>query len=346
MRAMVTGACGFVGRHLVRELAESGYEVLATDRHDASPPHIIGDIEAGGRGEPKKRITIDGTTTELTLSDGIVYRGCNLLDGGRVAALVAEWRPGAVFHLAAQSSAAVSYTDPRGTLETNIFGTLNLLEAVRGCEGGPVRFLSVCSSEEYGRRTREEMPLTEESPIEPVSPYAVSKVAQGMLTLQYGITYGIETVVTRSFGHTGAGQTDRFVLPSFAKQCAAATDGLVEPVVRVGNLDVVRDFLDVRDVAVAYRALLERGVSGTVYNVCSGTGLKLRNALEELIRDAGGGIEVVTDPERLRPVDVPVMIGDNTALRRDTGWKVRVPTDRMLRDLFTYWKERIVAAMV
>lgn len=345
MRAMVTGACGFVGRHLVRELAENGYEVLATDRYDGPPPHIVGEIETG-LGEASELISIDGTTADLALPAAVAYRGCNLLDNGAIAALVEQWRPKAVVHLAAQSSAGVSYRDPRGTLETNIFGTLNLLEAVRGCGEGPIRFLSVCSSEEYGRRAREEMPLTEKSPVEPASPYAVSKAAQGMLSLQYGITYGIEAIVTRSFGHTGPGQTDRFVLPSFAKQCAAVDAGLAEPVVKVGNLDVVRDFLDVRDVVGAYRVLLENGSGGTVYNVCSGAGLNLKNALKELIRITGAGIDVVTDPERLRPVDVPVMIGDNARLRRDTGWEASVPVERMLRDLLSYWEERIAAAMV
>jgi GDP-4-dehydro-6-deoxy-D-mannose reductase len=344
MRAIVTGACGFVGRYLVRELADNGYEVLATDRYGEPPPHIVGEVETGAGGAAE-RIAIEGTTADLALPASVRYRGCNLLDSAAVAALAGEWRPQAVAHLAAQSSAGVSYRDPRGTLETNIFGTLNLLEAVRGCGGGPIRFLSVCSSEEYGRRARDDMPLTEESPVEPASPYAVSKAAQGMLSLQYGASYGIEAVVTRSFGHTGPGQTDRFVLPSFAKQCAAIGAGLAEPVVKVGNLDVVRDFLDVRDVVDAYRMLLEGGAGGTVYNVCSGAGLNLRSALEELIRIAGAKVDIVTDPERLRPVDVPLMIGDNARLRRDTEWRANVPIERMLRDLLSYWEERIAAAV-
>lgn len=346
MRAMVTGACGFAGRHLVRELAASGYEVLATDRYDGPYPYFVGEIETGA-GSEAERIAIDGTTADLAFPADVPYRNCDLLEEDAVATLVGEWRPRAVVHLAAQSSAGISFRHPRGTLETNIFGTLNLLEAVRRCGTGEgaVRFLSVCSSEEYGRRAGDEMPLGEGSPIEPASPYAVSKAAQGMLSLQYGLTYNIEVVVTRSFGHTGPGQTDRFVLPSFAKQCAAMEAGLTGPVVKVGNLDVVRDFLDVRDVVRAYRALLEHGTVGAVYNVCSGTGLNLKDALEELIRVAGAGIDVVTDPKRLRPVDVPVMIGDNAKLRRDTGWDVTVPTERMLRDLLEYWADRIHAAV-
>ncbi len=347
MRTIVTGACGFVGRYLVRELAAHGHEVLATDRYNEPPPCIIGEIETGGEGGIR-RVAIDGAAPPLLLPDGIPYSECNLLDAEAVAALVVGWHPQAIVHLAAQSSAGASFSDPRGTLETNIFCTLNLLEAARASENGdrPMRFLSVCSSEEYGRRSLEEMPLGEDSPIEPASPYAVSKAAQGMLSLQYGLTYGVEVIVTRSFGHTGPGQTDRFVLPAFAKQCAAVRAGVAPPVVKVGNLEVVRDFLDVRDVVRAYRALLERGSSGAVYNVCSGDGLSLGDALDSLIRMSGAEIEIMKDPERLRPVDVPVMIGDNTRLRRDTDWKTTVPHERMLRDLIEYWEERVAAAVV
>lgn len=346
MRTIVTGACGFVGRHLVRELVANGYEVLATDRYPEPPPCIIGEVETGGEGGIR-RVEIDGASSPLLLPEGILYRGCNLLDAQAVTALVGEWHPQAIVHLAAQSSAGASFSDPRGTLETNIFCTLNLLEATRSCEGmdRPVRFLSVCSSEEYGRRSLAEMPLGEDSPIEPASPYAVSKAAQGMLSLQYGLTYEIEVIVTRSFGHTGPGQTDRFVLPAFAKQCATIKAGVAPPVVKVGNLDVIRDFLDIRDVVCAYRALLECGSSGAVYNVCSGDGLSLGDALDSLIRMSGAGIEIVKDPERLRPVDVPVMIGDNTKLRHDTDWEATVTRERMLEDLLEYWEECIVTAL-
>jgi GDP-4-dehydro-6-deoxy-D-mannose reductase len=346
MRAIVTGACGFVGRHLVRELTANGYEVLATDLMDEPPPHIIGRLRTGD-GEDDDLPAIDGITERLALPAAVPYRGCNLLDAEAVSALVGEWRPRSILHLAAQSSAGHSFRDPRGTLETNLFGTLNLLEAVRATsgDGAPVRFLSVCSSEEYGRRSGSDMPLTEGGAVEPASPYAVSKVAQEMLSLQYGISYGIDAVVTRSFAHTGPGQTDRFVLPAFAKQCAAIKAGLGTPVVRVGNLDVVRDYLDVRDVVRAYRALVERGAAGAVYNVCSGKGIGLREALDSMIAFAGGGIDVETDPGRLRPVDVPVMIGDNTKIRVATGWEPVVGSDRMLAELLAYWEERIAAAL-
>jgi GDP-4-dehydro-6-deoxy-D-mannose reductase len=321
MRSLVTGASGFVGAHLVKELAAAGHEVIATDVVEPS-----------------------------ALPGGIVHRRCDLLDGGAVKALVADIRPDYVFHLAAQSSAARSFEEPRSTLETNVFGTLNVLESVRSlpylCPGtktrsGKVRVLSVGSSEEYGRRPRGAMPLGEGSPIEPVSPYAVSKAAQTMLALQYERSFEIDVVATRSFGHTGPGQDVRFVLPAFARQCAEIRAGMREPVVRVGNLEVVRDYLDVRDVVRAYRLIAEEAAEPGVYNVCSGKGIGLADALDFFVRACGVPVRIVEDPKLTRPADIPVLVGDNTRLRLSCGWKQEHSTEEMLGALFEYW-ERIV----
>ena len=316
MRVLVTGAGGFVGRHLVHELDQAGYDVYAVD---------IVDRETGS-GRP----------------DGVVFRDLDLQDMESLESLLKEIEPGAVYHLAAQSSAARSFEEPRGTMETNIFGTLNLLEAVRGSMGeNPPRILSVGSCEEYGRRSPGEMPLNEECPVEPVSPYAVSKAAQSMLALQYHSAYGIECMVTRSFSHTGPGQTDRFVLPAFAKQCASIKAGLSEPKIKVGNLDVTRDFLDVRDVVRAYRLIVEKGQAGKIYNVCRGEGLSLGDALEALRNMTGLDVTTETDPALLRPVDVPLLVGDSGRLRDRTGWAPSISNERMLEDLFVYWERRV-----
>jgi GDP-4-dehydro-6-deoxy-D-mannose reductase len=323
MKALVTGANGFVGRHLVRELSEAGFEVLATDVVGVSDEERSGPMDSPER---------------------IAFEKLDLIAGDEVREAVEEYRPRVIFHLAAQSSAARSFEQPRRTLETNIFGTLNLLEAMRSSMRGggePIRLLSVGSCEEYGKRQPGEMPLTEASPIEPVSPYAVSKAAQGMLALQYHAAYGIESVVTRSFSHTGVGQSDRFALPSFARRCAAIKAGRGEPVIRVGNLEVTRDFLDVRDVVRAYRLLVERGRAGTVYNVCRGEGLKLADALRTLIEMTGREPRIEMDTALLRPADVPVLVGDNSRLREDTGWSPTISRDVMLADLFAYWEGRI-----
>ena len=161
-----------------------------------------------------------------------------------------------------------------------------------------------------------------------------------MLALQYAASFGLDIVATRSFSHTGPGQTDRFVLPAFARQCAEIKALRREPVVKVGRLDVVRDYLDVRDVARAYRMIAERGVEGNVYNVCSGEGLSLERALAWFVQASGAAVTVVEDPARLRPSDIPILIGDRGKLERECGWRPECPTDTMLHDLFEYW-ERI-----
>jgi GDP-4-dehydro-6-deoxy-D-mannose reductase len=319
-RALVTGSRGFVGGYLVGELAGAGYEVVETDILAASA------VEPGAG--PSR--------------GSVSYERCDLRDARAVRELVARCAPRVIFHLAAQSSAAASLADPRGTLEANVFGALSIFEAARG-GATRIRILSVGSSEEYGVRSPDEMPLTETSRIEPASPYAVSKAAQSMLARQYVAAFGCDAVVTRSFSHTGPGQTERFVLPAFAKQCAEIKAGLAAPVVRVGNLAVTRDFTDVRDIARAYRLLAEAGEAGQVYNVCSGRGLKLSDALDYFIGRSGTPIAVERDPRLMRPADIPVLIGDPSRLRSRCGWEPAIGTERMLGDLFDYWDARVAA---
>ena len=316
MRAMVTGANGFVGRYLLGELSGAGYDLLAVD---------LASSEQVDPGE---------------FPADTVYKRCDLRDAVLVNELLEEWGPGYIFHLAARSSAAKSFDDPAGTFQANLIGTLNLLEADRRT-GLEAKIMLTGSSEEYGVRGPGEMPLSEESPIEPVSPYAASKAAQNLLAMQYFRTFGSNVMMTRSFSHTGPGQTDIFVLPSFARQCAMISAGEKDPVISTGNLDVERDFLDVRDVVRAYRLLIEKGRKGQIYNVCSGSGLILRNALERMILAAGVEVEIRTDPDLLRPVDIPVMIGDNLKLRDDTGWRPEISVDRMLTDLVSWWLEKV-----
>jgi len=241
MKALVTGASGFVGGYLVSRLAEDGTDVLGIDAVVPRP-----DGAAGSGGVRGSRL-VDGRMLPPPLpGERAEIRQCDILDAGAVEQAVSDWGPDVIFHLAAQSSAARSFNDPGGTAQINIMGTINLLEAVR--RGGKARVIVTGSAEEYGRRAPEEMPLKEDSAIEPVSPYAASKAAQNILAMQYHRAFGIEVIATRSFSHTGPGQTATFVLPSFSKQCAEIKAGLREPVIHVGNLDVVRDFLDVRDV--------------------------------------------------------------------------------------------------
>jgi len=335
MKALVTGASGFVGGYLVSRLAADGADVLGLD---ASVPVADGDPDCG---DARGSCVIDGRLLPPPPDERVEIRQCDLLDAGAVERAVSDWGPDVVFHLAAQSSAARSFKDPGGTVQTNVMGTLNLLEAVR--RGGKARIIVTGSAEEYGRRAEHEMPLTESSLVEPVSPYAASKAAQNILAMQYHRAFGMEVIATRSFSHTGPGQTTTFVLPSFSKQCAEIKAGLREPVIRTGNLEVVRDFLDVRDVIEAYILLAGRGTPGVTYNVCSGRGLELSAALDLLTGMTGMDITVEQDPDLFRPADVPVLTGDNRRLVDDCGWSAAIGRDKMLSDLFAWWEASVAA---
>jgi len=331
MRALVTGAAGFVGRYMMVELALNGYDVTGVDLLDSvGKPELVGTLRwfETDQGPGSSSINVE-------------YRKCNMMDEDSVFSILRDVRPDVVVHLAAQSSAGRSFNDPLGTVRVNVIGSLNLFEAARRLNGsagsGDLTILSVGSSDEYGIRSEEEMPLMESVSPDPISPYAVSKAAQTMLARQYARTYGLRIIATRSFNHTGPLQSERFVLPSFAKQCALVKAGMSEPLIKVGNIGVVRDFLDVRDTVRAYRLLLEAGKAGEVYNVCSGSGVKLADALDRLIELAGVSVTVNVDESLLRPGDINVLVGSNEKLMVDTSWEKRYSVDDMLQALFDYW---------
>ena len=217
---------------------------------------------------------------------------------------------------------------------------LYLLEAVRSGAAAP-RILAIGSADEYGLVSPHEAPLREDAPLRPASPYAVSKVAQGYLALQYALSPGLHVVRTRTFHHTGPRRGEQFAESSFARQLAEIEAGQRPPRLEVGNLEVVRDFTDVRDVVRAYWMLLDRGVPGEVYNVCSGRGVRLAELLERLIALSERRVEVHVDVSRLRPVDAPILIGDPGRLRAATGWEPGIPLERTLADLLDYWRERV-----
>jgi GDP-4-dehydro-6-deoxy-D-mannose reductase len=267
----------------------------------------------------------------------------DLTEPAAAAAVVEEVRPEGILHLAGQSSVHLSWLDPAGTLRTNVLGIVHLLDAVRRLGLRPP-VLVVGSAEEYGPVGSEEMPIREETPLRPASPYAVSKVAQGALALLYGPAGGLRIVLTRTFHHTGPGRGEAFAESSFARQIAEIEAGRRPPVLRVGNLEAVRDFADVRDVVRAYWRLLDKGEGGVVYNVCSGRGRRIRDLLDTLLAASGARVEVRVDPERLRPSDVPVQVGDPSRLRAATGWEPRIPLERTLLDLLDDWRARTATA--
>jgi GDP-4-dehydro-6-deoxy-D-mannose reductase len=328
---LVTGALGFVGRYLMHSLLLAGHPVVGLDLHpaDRSLPHTLGPFKLTGPSPDWPG------AMEFTADCGrFYYIPCPLQDTEQVSKLVDRLRPVMIYHLAAQSSAAVSFRDPGATFAANVQGTLNLLEAVRALpEVDRPALLSVGSCEEYGPQPESDYPLRENAALNPLSPYGVSKVAQTLLCRQYVQSYDLPVVMTRSFSHTGPGHDTRFAFPNFARQIAAAEAGAGPGKILTGDLSVVRDFLDVRDVVAAYRLLLKEGRPGEIYHVSSGIPLTIGKGLEILVDGADCPITVRRDPALCRPSDTPIMVGDNTKLRRDTGWEPERDINDTLGDL-------------
>jgi GDP-4-dehydro-6-deoxy-D-mannose reductase len=247
-----------------------------------------------------------------------------------------------VIHLAAQSFVGTSWHMPSETLATNINAQLNLLEGLRALNLSP-RFLAIGTSEEYGLVYPDEVPIRETNPLRPLSPYAVSKVAQDMMGYQYFKSYGLPIIRTRAFNHEGPRRGEVFVTSSFAKQVAEIEAGLRAPVIFVGDLKPTRDYSDVRDIVRGYWALLDHGEPGEVYNLCSGRPWAIQQVLDFLLAESRNkSISVETDPARLRPSDVMVLDGDPSKIRNATGWAVEIPFEQTLRDLLAYWRQRVI----
>ena len=304
-KVLITGANGFVARHLVAELKARGDEVIGVD---------VG---------PAAAWQVDR------------YYGCNLIGVDAIKVILSIERPDVIVHLAAVSSVAQSWKVPVDSFlnNTNIF--LNVAEAVRSLKL-PARILSVGSSEEYGNVPKKEMPIREEHPLAPASPYAVARVAQEQLSRLYADGFGLDVVMTRSFNQIGPGQRPDFVVPSFVAQLMAGKrEGRSVVDVKAGDLSIVRDFLDVRDAVSAYLLLMEKGESGKVYNICSGVGRTLREVLEAVARIVGIGINVSVDPARIRPADNHVIVGSNEKMIQ-LGWTLKHSLESSIRDMVAH----------
>ncbi|HEX3551099.1 MAG TPA: GDP-mannose 4,6-dehydratase, partial [Candidatus Elarobacter sp.] len=292
---------GFVGPYLIAALRARGHDVVGTDR------------------------TARDDALPVDVTDALAVRAAFDIA-----------RPDAVAHLAAQASVPDSLRDPERTLDVNVRGTLHVLRAAAAlaADGAPARVLIAGSAEVYGAQPPDAYPLRETAPPAPRNPYAASKAAAEALAVAYAHSFRVDAVVTRAFNHIGPGQDDRFAIAAFAAQIARAATG-DDPVVRVGNLDASRDVLDVRDVCDAYVLLLEGGgEAGEIYNVCSGTATPMRELLRRLIEIARVPVEVRDDPERMRPADVPLSVGDASKLRAATGWEPRIPLGAALRAVY------------
>jgi GDP-4-dehydro-6-deoxy-D-mannose reductase len=313
MRGFVTGLDGFVGQWLARDLLGAGIE-LAGGSRVAHPSYSI--------------LTPDEATA-------IAWFTFELHDQASIENAIRSWRPDAVYHLAAQAFVGESLSDPAATLETNVLGTARVLEAVKRAAPNAT-VLYVGSADAYGPVSAEDLPLRESAPLRPINPYGASKAAAEAIAVQYAHAGMLRTVATRSFNHAGPGQRTAFAVSGFAKQIADAARGLQPSVLRVGNLDARRDYSDVRDVARAYRLIVERGTSGSVYNVCSGRSLAMREIVDELIRIAGVDVSIEVDPARMRPSDTPDLVGDNALLKADTGWAPAISLAQTLRDAYAW----------
>lgn len=322
-RILITGITGMAGSHLADYLLkeEPGVEILGTKRWRSNTSNVAH----------------FGKTVKLV--------DCDLTDPVACMHLIKGFRPDYIFHLAAQSYVLDSWANPTATITDNIAMQLNLFEAIRFCELSPVIQVAL-SSEEYGKVYEHELPMNEKNPLRPLSPYAVSKVAQDMLAYQYYESYGMKTVRTRTFNHEGPRRGEVFVTSNFAKQIAEAEAGLREPVVYVGNLEAKRDWSDVRDVVRAYWLAVNHCNYGEEYVIASGVTRTVDEMLQLMISQSKVKIEIRVDEARMRPSDVRVLHGDYSKFKAATGWEPKIPFETTMLDLLNYWRMMLKSGAV
>ncbi len=309
MRVLITGITGFAGRHLADFLSV------------------------------KKSVQVYGLARRPGHSQKRVY-ACDMRDSRKLEALVGQIKPDRIFHLAAQSSVSLSWEDPKETFEQNLIGTLHLFEAARKmCPKARIQIAG--SAHEYGVPPKKLGRINESVPVNPLSPYAISKAAQGFLACQYSGHFGMRIIRTRAFNHIGPRQTAEFVTSSFARQIALIEAGRQRSEIFVGNLETVRDYTDVRDVVRAYWLVLEKGKPGEVYNIASGKGYTARQILNIYLRLSRARISIRRDRSRLRANDLPRLVGDSRKLALATGWKAQIPLENSLADILNFWREKI-----
>lgn len=313
MKALITGAGGFVGGFLAEHLLENEIEVWGTVFNEDSSED---------------------------LSDKVIFRRMDITQQSQVQAVLNECKPDYIFHLAAQSSAAVSWKKPQDTINVNINGTVNLLESIRELDINP-RILLIGSSEEYGFIKPEDLPVNEKQELRPGNPYSVSKIAHTLLGEVYARAYNMDVVMVRAFNHIGPKQSPIFVASDFAKRIAEIEKGKIEHVLLVGNLEAERDFTDVRDIVKAYYSLIQKGHKGEIYNVGSGISYKIQYILDVLLSLSKTKIEVKQDPDRMRPSDVPVVRCDNSKLKNTINWEPSYSIEDTLKDVLNYWRGNI-----
>jgi len=317
-KILITGVSGFVGQHFL--------DFLEANRINS---HVMG-VDLEENRFARKRAHVKQS-----------FKLIDLLNRDEIESVLLEFQPDYVLHLASYSSVAFSWQEPVLSFQNNMNVFLNLVETIRR-QGLRPRILSVGSSESYGNINHDHLPLVEESPLDPVSPYAVARVSQELLSKVYANSYGVDLVITRSFNHIGPGQKDIFVISSFAKQIAEIKkSGRKNGVLATGDLHIVRDFLDVRDVVRAYYLLLTQGKNGQIYNVCSGNGHSLHEVVDELASISNFEIITELNPAFVRPSDNRVIIGSNKKIHDDLGWSPIVSFQQSLKDILDYWADLV-----
>jgi GDP-4-dehydro-6-deoxy-D-mannose reductase len=313
-KVLITGITGFVGSHLAAHLlSKKAYEVIGTYRSES------------------------GLSAIDAIKDKIRLRKLDLNDNTEVCELILSEKPDQIYHLAASASPAKSFADPVKTLTNNFISEFSILEVIRK-HRLQTRVLIISTGDVYGMVTPLDIPVDEQTPLRPVTPYAVSKIAQDFLSLQYHLAYDIDTVRLRPYNHIGPGQKEGYVVADFAKQIAEIEKGKKEPVLSVGNLEAKRDFTDVRDVIRAYELALQKGEAGEVYNIGSGKSRKIRDVLDNLLSFSTKKITIKVDKNKFRPTDVPEIVCDFRKFHALTGWQPVIPFEKTLEDIVDYWR--------
>jgi GDP-4-dehydro-6-deoxy-D-mannose reductase len=313
--ALITGIAGFAGSHLAELLLSKGYNVAGVD-HSLEKAENIEHIQ-----------------------DRLDLYACDLREPARINEVISTTKPDEIYHLAAIAHVPTSYSDVRHTFDVNLYGTLNLFEAVRK-KAANTKVLFVGTASEYGAVKERDIPTHEDVPLRPVDPYGVSKAAADMLAYQYYKNYGLHIVRVRPFNHIGPRQSPDYVVSSFAKQISEIKRGLKDPVIMAGNLEAKRDFTDVRDMVRAYWLTLQKGEPGEVYNICSGKAVSIREIIDELIDLSKQKIKIQRDVAKLRPADIPLLLGDSTKSQAKKYWDLDIPLKNTLQDILDYWHER------
>jgi GDP-4-dehydro-6-deoxy-D-mannose reductase len=314
-RALITGIEGFVGGHMARELAGSGHQEL------------FGSVR-----RPDVRV-------DLPLP-GDRISSCDILDRSAVDDLVARIKPNAIYHLAGKADLGGSWDEPEKTIQANVIGTLNVIRAV--LHGSPdCRLLAVSTAGVYGQMSAEDHALREDRTIAPLDPYSVSKAAAELLCLQYSASHGLQVVVVRPFNHIGPGQSTRFLVGRLAGLIAEIESNARPPVLVLGNLSAWRDFTDVRDVVRAYRALMDLGSAGEIYNLSSGHAVEISQVVDIAMKLSRVPIRLEAGEDRIRPLDSPLLVGDISKLRSHVGWEPRISIEQSIRDALDHARSSI-----